>query len=188
MINIAGGYAFKTGGTIGTPLISNATIVTNPGQTFNPVNGIIPSYGVPGDSGSPLFAYDSLQKKWVIVGVLRSYAGPKGATSWWNVIPTDYLNKVMQEDFDAPVTAISGQGPLNWRFDKDTGSGTLTQGTKTWDMHGQKGKDLNAGKNLVFSGQNGAIILKDSVIQGAGYLEFKDSYCSGQVILATVLQ
>ena len=176
LINIAGGYAFKTGGTIGTPLISDATIVTNPGQTFNPANGIIPSYGVPGDSGSPLFAYDSLQKKWVIVGVLRSYAGLKGATSWWNVIPTDYLNKVMQEDFDAPVTAISGQGPLNWRFDKDTGSGTLTQGTKTWDMHGQKGKDLNAGKNLVFSGQNGAIILKDSVIQGAGYLEFKDSY------------
>ncbi|EKS1136580.1 autotransporter outer membrane beta-barrel domain-containing protein, partial [Escherichia coli] len=176
LINIAGGYAFKTGGTIGTPLISDATIVTNPGQTFNPVNGIIPSYGVPGDSGSPLFAYDSLQKKWVIVGVLRAYAGLKGATSWWNVIPTDYLNKVMKEDFDAPVTAISGQGPLNWHFDKDTGSGTLTQGAKTWDMHGQKGKDLHAGKNLVFSGQNGAIILKDSVIQGAGYLEFKDSY------------
>ena len=176
LINIAGGYAFKTGGTIGTPLISDATIVTNPGQTFNPVNGIIPSYGAPGDSGSPLFAYDSLQKKWVIVGVLRSYAGLKGATSWWNVIPTDYLNKVMKEDFDTPVTALSGQGSLSWHFDKDTGSGTLTQGTKTWDMHGQKGKELNAGKNLVFSGQNGAIILKDSVIQGAGYLEFKDSY------------
>lgn len=43
-------------------------------------------------------------------------------------------------------------------------------------MHGQKDNDLNAGKNLVFSGQNGAIILKDSVTQGAGYLEFKDSY------------
>ncbi|MFQ6247206.1 S6 family peptidase [Yersinia enterocolitica] len=176
LIKIAGGYAFKTGGTIGTPLISNGTIVTNPGQTFNPVNGIIPSYGVPGDSGSPLFAYDSLQKKWVIVGVLRSYAGLNGAANWWNVIPIDYLNKVMTEDFDAPVTATSGQSPLNWRFDKDTGSGTLTQGTKTWDMHGQKGKDLNAGKNLVFSGQNGTILLKDSVIQGAGYLEFKDSY------------
>lgn len=43
-------------------------------------------------------------------------------------------------------------------------------------MHGQKDNDLNAGKNLVFSGQNGAIVLKDSVTQGAGYLEFKDSY------------
>ncbi|WP_187789030.1 S6 family peptidase, partial [Salmonella sp. S037_25249] len=45
-----------------------------------------------------------------------------------------------------------------------------------WTMHGQKDNDLNAGKNLVFSGQNGAIVLKDSVTQGAGYLEFKDSY------------
>ncbi|EPG4961765.1 S6 family peptidase [Citrobacter amalonaticus] len=176
LTRIAGGYAFKTGGTIGTPLISNGTIVTNPGQTFNPVNGIIPSYGVPGDSGSPLFAYDSLQKKWVMVGVLRSYAGLTGATSWWNVIPTDYLNKVMEEDFDTPVAAVSGKEPLAWHFDQNTGTGTLSQGTTTWDMHGQKGKDLNSGKNLVFSGQNGAILLKDSVTQGAGYLEFKDSY------------
>ncbi|MBJ9329341.1 autotransporter outer membrane beta-barrel domain-containing protein [Citrobacter amalonaticus] len=176
LTRIAGGYAFKTGGTIGTPLISNGTIVTNPGQTFNPVNGIIPSYGVPGDSGSPLFAYDSLQKKWVMVGVLRSYAGLTGATSWWNVIPTDYLNKVMEEDFDTPVAAVSGKEPLTWHFDQNTGTGTLSQGTTTWDMHGQKGKDLNSGKNLVFSGQNGAILLKDSVTQGAGYLEFKDSY------------
>ncbi|MBJ9866113.1 MULTISPECIES: S6 family peptidase [Citrobacter] len=176
LTRIAGGYAFKTGGTIGTPLISNGTIVTNPGQTFNPVNGIIPSYGVPGDSGSPLFAYDSLQKKWVMVGVLRSYAGLTGATSWWNVIPTDYLNKVMEEDFDTPVAVVSGKEPLAWHFDQNTGTGTLSQGTTTWDMHGQKGKDLNSGKNLVFSGQNGAILLKDSVTQGAGYLEFKDSY------------
>ncbi|HHH5772061.1 TPA: S6 family peptidase, partial [Escherichia coli] len=173
---IAGGYAFKTGGTIGVPYVSNTVIASNPGQTYNPANGLLPNYGAPGDSGSPLFAYDSLQKKWVIVGVITGYTGLHGVTNLWSGIPTDYLNKVMQEDFDAPVTAISGQGPLNWRFDKDTGSGTLTQGTKTWDMHGQKGKDLNAGKNLVFSGQNGAIILKDSVIQGAGYLEFKDSY------------
>ncbi|MDT7069399.1 S6 family peptidase [Citrobacter amalonaticus] len=176
LTRIAGGYAFKTGGTIGTPLISNGTIVTNPGQTFNPVNGIIPSYGVPGDSGSPLFAYGSLQKKWVMVGVLRSYAGLTGATSWWNVIPTDYLNKVMEEDFDTPVAAVSGKEPLAWHFDQNTGTGTLSQGTTTWDMHGQKGKDLNSGKNLVFSGQNGTILLKDSVTQGAGYLEFKDSY------------
>ena len=176
LTRIAGGYAFKTGGTIGTPLISNGTIVTNPGQTFNPVNGIIPSYGVPGDSGSPLFAYDSLQKKWVMVGVLRSYAGLTGATSWWNVIPTDYLNKVMEEDFDTPVAAVSCKEPLAWHFDQNTGTGTLSQGTTTWDMHGQKGKDLNSGKNLVFSGQNGTILLKDSVTQGAGYLEFKDSY------------
>ncbi len=90
LVKVAGGYAFKTGGTTGVPLISDATIVSNPGQTYNPVNGPLPDYGAPGDSGSPLFAYDEQQKKWVIVAVLRAYAGINGATNWWNVIPTDY--------------------------------------------------------------------------------------------------
>ena len=176
LVKVAGGYAFKTGGTTGVPLISDATIVSNPGQTYDPVNGPLPDYGAPGDSGSPLFAYDEQQKKWVIVAVLRAYAGINGATNWWNVIPTDYLNQVMQDDFDAPVDFVSGLGPLNWTYDKTSGTGTLSQGSKNWTMHGQKDNDLNAGKNLVFSGQNGAIVLKDSVTQGAGYLEFKDSY------------
>lgn len=176
LVKVAGGYAFKTGGTTGVPLISDATIVSNPGQTYDPVNGPLPDYGAPGDSGSPLFAYDEQQKKWVIVAVLRAYAGINGATNWWNVISTDYLNQVMQDDFDAPVDFVSGLGPLNWTYDKTSGTGTLSQGSKNWTIHGQKDNDLNAGKNLVFSGQNGAIVLKDSVTQGAGYLEFKDSY------------
>lgn len=176
LVKVAGGYAFKTGGTTGVPLISDATIVSNPGQTYDPVNGPLPDYGAPGDSGSPLFAYDEQQKKWVIVAVLRAYAGINGATNWWNVISTDYLNQVMQDDFDAPVDFVSGLGPLNWTYDKTSGTGTLSQSSKNWTMHGQKDNDLNAGKNLVFSGQNGAIVLKDSVTQGAGYLEFKDSY------------
>ena len=176
LVKVAGGYAFKTGGTTGVPLISDATIVSNPGQTYDPVNGPLPDYGAPGDSGSPLFAYDEQQKKWVIVAVLRAYEGINGATNWWNVISTDYLNQVMQDDFDAPVDFVSGLGPLNWTYDKTSGTGTLSQGSKNWTMHGQKDNDLNAGKNLVFSGQNGAIVLKDSVTQGAGYLEFKDSY------------
>lgn len=80
LVKVAGGYAFKTGGTTGVPLISDATIVSNPGQTYDPVNGPLPDYGAPGDSGSPLFAYDEQQKKWVIVAVLRAYAGINGVS------------------------------------------------------------------------------------------------------------
>ncbi|WP_050018311.1 temperature-sensitive protease autotransporter hemagglutinin Tsh/Hbp, partial [Escherichia coli] len=57
-----------------------------------------------------------------------------------------------------------------------TGAGALTQGTTTYAMHGQQGNDLNAGKNLIFQGQNGQINLKDSVSQGAGSLTFRDNY------------
>lgn len=48
LVKVAGGYAFKTGGTTGVPLISDATIVSNPGQTYNPVNGPLPDYGALG--------------------------------------------------------------------------------------------------------------------------------------------
>lgn len=43
-------------------------------------------------------------------------------------------------------------------------------------MHGQKGSDLNAGKNLTFLGHNGQIDLENSVTQGAGSLTFTDDY------------
>ncbi|HDL7822267.1 TPA: autotransporter outer membrane beta-barrel domain-containing protein [Yersinia enterocolitica] len=173
--SLSGAYSYLTGGTIG-PLSSSGNggrVTASSGKIFDSSQGPLGNHGRPGDSGSPLFAYDALQKNWVLIGVLT---GGNDTIANWNVIPIDYLNQVMQDDFDAPVNQTSGQGPLNWTYDKTSGTGTLSQGSKNWAMHGQKGNDLNTGKNLVFSGQNGAIILKDSVSQGAGYLEFKDSY------------
>ncbi|HBA6806683.1 TPA: autotransporter outer membrane beta-barrel domain-containing protein [Escherichia coli] len=173
--HLSGGYNYLTGGTIG-PLrssVNGGRVTASSGKIFDSSQGPLGNHGRPGDSGSPLFAYDALQKNWVLVGVLT---GGNETIANWNVIPTDYLNQVMQDDFDAPVDLVSGQGPLNWTYDKTSGTGTLSQGSKNWTVHGQKDNDLNAGKNLVFSGQNGAIVLKDSVTQGAGYLEFKDSY------------
>lgn len=52
----------------------------------------------------------------------------------------------------------------------------LTQGEKNYAMHGQNGSNLNTGKNLVFSGAEGYINLKNDVHQGAGSLTFKDNY------------
>lgn len=173
--SLSGAYNYLTGGTIG-PLSTSGNggrVTASSGKIFDSSQGPLGNHGRPGDSGSPLFAYDALQKKWVLVGVMT---GGNETIANWNVIPADYLNQVMQDDFDTPVDLVSGQSPLNWTYDKTSGTGTLSQGSKNWAMHGQKGNDLNAGKNLVFSGQNGAIILKDSVTQGAGYLEFKDSY------------
>ncbi|ENY3562576.1 S6 family peptidase, partial [Escherichia coli O54:H45] len=172
---LSGAYNYLTGGTTGALRASGngGRVTASSGKIFDASQGPLGNHGRAGDSGSPLFAYDFEQKNWVLVGVLTT---GNDTIINWNVIPTDYLNQVMQEDFDAPVDQVSGQGPLNWTYDKTSGTGTLSQGSKNWTMHGQKDNDLNAGKNLVFSGQNGAIVLKDSVTQGAGYLEFKDSY------------
>lgn len=45
----------------------------------------------------------------MLVGVLT---GGNETIANWNVIPTDYLNQVMQDDFDASVDQVSGQGDL----------------------------------------------------------------------------
>lgn len=172
-----GAYSYLTGGTVGQAVLSDHTIVNNPGNLFNSVNGPLASYGTPGDSGSPLFAYDSVLKKWVIVGVLRAYAGETGQTSWFTVIPTDFVTQQLEQDNDAPVMFdASVGGALSWAFDSGTGKGTLTQGTTTYAMHGQRGNDFNAGKNMIFQGKNGQVDLKDSVSQGAGSLTFRDNY------------
>ncbi|HAV2168366.1 TPA: autotransporter outer membrane beta-barrel domain-containing protein [Escherichia coli] len=174
---ISGAYSYLTGGTVGAPSSSNNIIASSPGNVFKPVNGPLSSYGAPGDSGSPLFAYDSWQKKWVMVGVLSTWTGEHGVNSRWAVIPLDFLEQKFNEDNDAPVTfSASDGGALAWRFNNSTGTGALTQGDTTYAMHGKKGNDLNAGKNLIFEGQNGQVDLQDSVSQGAGSLTFRDNY------------
>lgn len=176
---VDGAYVYLTGGTVGAPspwpFNPNRYISSNPGNIFDPVNGPLSSLSASGDSGSPLFAYDSWQKKWVIVGVLAGKG--KDKEMCWSVIPLDFLGQKFNEDNDAPVTFRTSEGgALEWGFNSTTGAGTLIQGTTTYAMHGQQGNDLNAGKNLEFEGSNGQIDLKDSVAQGAGSLTFHNDY------------
>lgn len=174
---ISGAYSYLTGGTVGAPSSSDHIIASSPGNVFNPINGPLSSYRAPGDSGSPLFAYDSWQKKWVMVGVLSTWTGEHGVNNRWAVIPLDFIGQKFNEDNDAPVTFRTSEGgALEWSFNSSTGAGALTQGSTTYAMHGQQGNDLNAGKNLIFQGANGQINLKDSVSQGAGSLTFRDNY------------
>ncbi|MDP1233129.1 S6 family peptidase, partial [Klebsiella pneumoniae] len=65
---------------------------------------------------------------------------------------------------------------LAWSFNRGTGIGVLKLGNITDEMHGQRNDDLDAGKNLLFTGKNGDIDLLDDVYQGAGSLTFKDDY------------
>ncbi|EHP1067809.1 autotransporter outer membrane beta-barrel domain-containing protein [Escherichia coli] len=173
-------YSWLTGGTVGSlsSYQNGEMISTSSGLVFDyKLNGVMPIYGEAGDSGSPLFAFDTVQNKWVLVGVLTSGNGAGGRGNNWAVIPLDFIGQKFNEDNDAPVTFRTSEGGvLEWSFNSSTGIGALTQGTTTYAMHGQQGNDLNAGKNLIFQGQNGQITLKDSVSQGAGSLTFRDNY------------
>ncbi|END50491.1 temperature-sensitive hemagglutinin tsh autotransporter [Escherichia coli MP020980.1] len=173
-------YSWLTGGTVGSlsSYQNGEMISTSSGLVFDyKLNGAMPIYGEAGDSGSPLFAFDTVQNKWVLVGVLTAGNGAGGRGNNWAVIPLDFIGQKFNEDNDAPVTFRTSEGgALEWSFNSSTGAGALTQGSTTYAMHGQQGNDLNAGKNLIFQGQNGQINLKDSVSQGAGSLTFRDNY------------
>lgn len=175
LTTIAGPYSFLTGGTVGSPgsYDNGKMIGSRTTDTFSPLQGPLSSHGRPGDSGSPLFAYDLSQNAWVLVGTLSSGGG---GGSNWTVIPVDFITQMMTDDSDAAVISSTGEGPLTWRFNSARGVGSLTQGSTVYAMHGQQDNNLNAGKNLTFYGNDGKILLQDSVNQGAGSLTFNDSY------------
>lgn len=176
---VGNAYNYLTGGLTAFPLkphTSNGGIGVQVYMGGN-INDYAPlgSFGQPGDSGSPLFGWNSIHQRWELVAVYSGRGG--GTNSIWKLIPQDFLVKTFGEDNDAPVTfnTVSG-GALAWSFDRSTGLGSLAQNGTVYDMHGQQGSNLNAGKNLTFSGQNGVIELQNDVYQGAGSLTFSDDY------------
>lgn len=172
-VYLSGAYSYKTGGIVNPPVISDWSFVNN--VTNEPLS----TYGTSGDSGSPLFAWDAQQNRWVIAAVLNAYAGIDGKTNWYTIIPAGDVNNSINQDADAPVVSKRNEGDIYWSYANTTGVGSLTQGSTSWAMHGNQGTtwpaSLNSGKNLIFQG-GGAILLKDSVNQGAGTLIFNDNF------------
>ena len=109
---LMGAYSYKTGGIVNTPAISDWSFVTN--TTNTPLS----TYGTPGDSGSPLFAWDADQNKWVLLAVLNSYAGVNGNTNWYTIIPAGDVKNTMKQDADAPVNTKQGEGDIHWSYDE----------------------------------------------------------------------
>jgi len=176
---ISGAYAYRTGGTVGIPGISNGSIVVNPGYTYAAANGPLASYGTPGDSGSPVLAWDTLRNEWVLVAVLNSWAGISGQNNWGTVIPAGEVSSVIAGDTDPPVEPERTDADINWSYDISSGTGILSQGEDSWTMHGSTGGTsvaaLDNGKNLTFE-NTGTVVLHDDVDQGAGTLTFNGDY------------
>ncbi|HCP5692802.1 TPA: autotransporter outer membrane beta-barrel domain-containing protein, partial [Escherichia coli] len=169
---------FLTGGTVGTPWYSgNNLISSSPGDTYNKSQGPLASYGQMGDSGSPLFAYDSLSEKWSLAGVTLHNNGVNGQKNNWLLLPEDYIKNIITADFD-PIISFNKNSKehMSWTYDAAKGVGRIQQDDQQFVMHGNLNSNLNAGKNLYFTGENGIVDLKDNVNQGAGYLQFADDY------------
>ncbi|EBV8363746.1 autotransporter outer membrane beta-barrel domain-containing protein [Salmonella enterica] len=170
-------YVYLTGGTVGRPVISDWSFVSGTEDVFSPRNGPLGTYGESGDSGSPLFAWDTQRNHWVLVGVLDSEI-PNG--NRWNILQADFIKRVLSNENTAPAVILQNKAQIEWSFDKSTGNGALTTDSgstgTSWSMHGKEGNNADAGKNLFFYGEDGRLLLKDDVDQGAGALTFGADY------------
>ncbi|MCI4053674.1 hypothetical protein MM710_36305, partial [Klebsiella pneumoniae] len=71
------------------------------------------NYAVLGDSGSPLFAYDKQEKRWVFLGAYDYWAGyQKNSWQEWNIYKKEFADKIKQRD---NAGTIKGYGEHHWK-------------------------------------------------------------------------
>ncbi|HFC3485609.1 TPA: S6 family peptidase [Neisseria gonorrhoeae] len=126
------------------------------------------NYGVLGDSGSPLFAFDKQKNQWVFLGTYDYWAG-YGKKSWqeWNIYKKEFADKIKQHD---NAGAVKGNGEHHW---KTTGTNSHI-GSTAVRLANNEG-DANNGQNVTFE-DNGTLVLNQNINQGAGGLFFKGDY------------
>lgn len=81
-------------------------IKDRPETLFDNIYGPMTTYGKPGDSGSGLFGWDNIQKKWVSIGVLNF------DFTWaniWSIQRKNYLDYVANKTVAGAVNAADGQ-------------------------------------------------------------------------------
>ncbi|MCE9735536.1 autotransporter domain-containing protein [Neisseria meningitidis] len=126
------------------------------------------NYGVLGDSGSPLFAFDKQKNQWVFLGAYDYWAG-YGKKSWqeWNIYKKEFADKIKQRD---NAGTIKGYGEHHW---KTTGTNSHIGSTAVRLANNER--DANNGQNVTFE-NNGTLVLDQNINQGAGGLFFKGDY------------
>ncbi|HFC0428559.1 TPA: autotransporter domain-containing protein [Neisseria gonorrhoeae] len=127
------------------------------------------NYGVLGDSGSPLFAFDKQKNQWVFLGTYDYWAG-YGKKSWqeWNIYKKEFADKIKQRD---NAGTVKGNGEHHWNITSGTNSKI---GSTAVRLAGNEG-DANNGQNVTFE-DNGTLVLNQNINQGAGGLFFKGDY------------
>lgn len=144
------------------------------------------NYGVLGDSGSPLFAFDKQQNKWVFIGPYTYWAG-YGKKSWqeWNIYKKDFADDIKKRDNAEAVPFSTSE----YRWTTTGNSSQITNDQKTISVkllepnttlvNYQKKENENTGQNVIFEGNGNyknTLVLENNINQGAGGLFFKGNY------------
>ncbi|HHF1572368.1 TPA: S6 family peptidase [Haemophilus influenzae] len=144
------------------------------------------NYGVLGDSGSPLFAFDKQQNKWVFIGPYTYWAG-YGKKSWqeWNIYKKDFADDIKKRDNAEAVPFSTSE--YRWTTTGNSSQIKNTQKTisvklldpNTKLVNYQKKENENTGQNVIFEGNGNSkntLVLDENINQGAGGLFFKGNY------------
>ena len=163
--------------------------------------GPLPVAGSSGDSGSPMFIYDSENKKWLINGVLRTGNPWEGKENTFQLVRKSYFDEIFERDLHTSLYALAGNGVYTISGN-DNGQGSITQKsgrpseikiTLANMSLPLEGKDevynrsyngpniysprLNNGETLYFMDQKqGSLIFASDINQGAGGLYFEGDF------------
>ncbi|HEZ2638203.1 TPA: autotransporter adhesin/serine protease MspA [Neisseria meningitidis] len=177
-------YQYLTGGT---PLkvlgFQNHGLLVGDSLTDQPLN----TYAVAGDSGSPLFAFDKHENRWVLTGVLSTYAGFDNFFNKYIVTQPEFIRSTIRQ-YETRLDVGLTTNELIWR-DNGNGNSTL-QGLNERitlpianpslapqnDSRHMPSED--AGKTLILSSRfdNKTLMLADNINQGAGALQFDSNF------------
>ncbi len=191
---VAGAYEFLTGGTLRfTNVIVNAP-APNDKNSASPYKAYqfqyhlrmersadnpLPIGVLAGDSGSAAWTYNGKTGRWEFIGPAQSGGGGgfsqmRGSNAW--------AVKVIESYFD-PTVSFVGEGPAIWSGADGKGLGRISQGKKSFEYHGlAAGKsareatlqELEATRNLRFSGRPLRLVLAAPADMGAGSLTFEN--------------
>lgn len=144
------------------------------------------NYGVLGDSGSPLFAFDKQQNKWIFIGPYTYWAG-YGKKSWqeWNIYKKDFADNIKKRDNAEAVPFSTSE--YRWTTTGNSSQIKNTQKTISVELPNskeklvnyQKKENENTGQNVIFEGNGNSkntLVLDENINQGAGGLFFKGNY------------
>lgn len=177
-------YQYLTGGT---PLkvlgFQNHGLLVGGSLTDQPLN----TYAIAGDSGSPLFAFDKHENRWVLAGVLSTYAGFDNFFNKYIVTQPEFIRSTIRQ-YETRLDVGLTTNELIWR-DNGNGDSTL-QGLNERitlpianpslapqnDSRHMPSED--AGKTLILSSRfdNKTLMLADNINQGAGALQFDSNF------------
>ncbi|MGE9553521.1 S6 family peptidase [Erwinia amylovora] len=188
-VTLSGAYNWKTGGTISTTNVRDISYKNylryyNLGPDDADTTPL--SIGANGgDSGSPVFAWDDVDQQWKLVAVHVGYDYDGGLylkRAVAGYIPGDFIASVQETNTSPDITDSDAEGTIFW------GSSAITQGGNSWSWQGladnyknlapsqATNEELDATKDLRFSGDGGVIELADAVNMGAGKLQFSADY------------